>query len=86
MQAFRVDDMSCGHCASSITQAIKAIDKDARVTVDLARHLVMVEAADADAQDLSDAIAEAGYTPMPVTAPAMAAKPARTCGGCGCCG
>ena len=26
MLTFRVDDMTCGHCASSITKAIRAVD------------------------------------------------------------
>ena len=41
MQAFRVDDMTCGHCVSTITRAIRGADRDAKVTIDLARHLVM---------------------------------------------
>lgn len=84
MQAFRVDDMTCGHCVSTITKAIKATDKDAKVTVDLAQHLVMVEPTEADAQELSDAITEAGYTPVPVQAATVVAKPAKAgcCGGC----
>jgi len=86
MQAFRVEDMTCGHCVSTITKALKAADKDAKVTIDLARHLVMVEPTEADAQALSDAIAEAGYTPVPVQAEAVVAKPAKAGGCCGCCG
>ena len=75
MQAFRVDDMTCGHCVSTITQAIQAADKDATVTIDLARHLVMVEPTEANPQELSDAISEAGYTPVPVPAAAIPPKP-----------
>lgn len=85
MQAFRVDDMTCGHCVSTITKAIKATDKDAKVTVDLAQHLVMVEPTEADAQELRDAIAEAGYMPVQVETATVIAKPARTGGCCGCC-
>jgi copper chaperone len=68
MIAIEVKDMTCGHCASTITKAVKALDASARVTIDLARHLVMVEANRAGAQELQDAIAEAGYTPAPVSA------------------
>ena len=85
MQAFRVDDMTCGHCASTITKAIKATDKAAKVSVDLAQHLVMIEPTEADAQELRDAIAEAGYTPVPVEAATVVAKPAKAGGCCGCC-
>lgn len=84
MQAFRVDDMTCGHCVRTITKAIAALDKDARVTIDLARHLVMVEPGEAGAQELSDAIAAAGYTPARVQAAAPVDRPAKAGGCCGC--
>ena len=86
MQAFRVDDMTCGHCVSTITKAIRGADMDAKVTIYLSQHLVMVEPTEADAQELSDAIAEAGYTPVPVQAATVVAKTAKTGGCCGCCG
>ena len=66
MIAFEVNDMSCGHCVSTITKAVKGADKDATVNIDLARHRVEIEPRDADAQQFSDAIKEAGYTPVPV--------------------
>jgi copper chaperone len=66
MIAFEVNDMTCGHCASTITKAVKAADKDAKVQIDLAKHRVEIEPSDADAQELSDAIKEAGYTPVAV--------------------
>jgi copper chaperone len=66
MIAFEVNDMTCGHCVSTITKALKTADRDAKVTIDLAKHLVTVEPTEADAQTLSDAIVEAGYTPVPV--------------------
>lgn len=83
MITFEVNDMTCGHCASTITKAIKATDKDAQVTVDLAQHLVMVEPTEADAQELRNAIAKAGYTPVQVEAATVAAKPAKAGGCCG---
>jgi copper chaperone len=66
MNTFDVMDMTCGHCASTITQAVKAIDPQARVQIDLATHRVSVDQGQADAQALRKAIAEAGYTPVPV--------------------
>jgi len=66
MIAFEVNDMSCGHCVSSITQAVKSADKDATVSIDLARHRVEIESRGAGAQALSEAIKDAGYTPVPV--------------------
>ena len=65
MIAFEVNDMSCGHCVSSITRAVKALDKDAEVRIDLATHRVEVEPAIADADQLAAAIEDAGYTPVP---------------------
>jgi hypothetical protein len=41
--AFQVNDMTCGHCVSTITTALKATDKDAKVQIDLATHRVQVE-------------------------------------------
>jgi copper chaperone len=83
MVAFQVNDMTCGHCVSSITKAVKAADKDAKVEIDLASHRVQVEPATADADELADAIKEAGYTPVPVEAAGPAVtKPAGSCCGC----
>jgi len=59
-----VNDMTCGHCVSTVTRALKAADKDAKVQIDLATHRVQVEPASADAEELADAIKEAGYTPV----------------------
>lgn len=82
--AFEVKDMTCGHCVSTITKALKATDKDAKVTIDLARHLVTIEPTEADANDLRDAIAEAGYTPVSaeVVAGGAPAKGGSCCGRC----
>jgi copper chaperone len=68
MIAFEVNDMTCGHCVSTITKALKGADKDAQVQIDLATHRVQVEPASAGADELADAIKEAGYTPVPVPA------------------
>lgn len=84
MIAFEVKDMTCGHCAATITKAIEATDKNARLSIDLARHLVMIESAQADASRLQEAIAEAGYTPVPAEAQA-AEVPTKTEGCCGHC-
>jgi len=82
--AYEVKDMTCGHCASTITKALRATDKGAKVTVDLARHLVMVEPTEADADALREAIVEAGYTPVQAEAVAAEASPQRgsCCGHC----
>jgi copper chaperone len=84
MIAFEVKDMTCGHCVSTITKALKAADKDAKVRIDLASHRVEVESAAADADDLAEAIKDAGYTPVPSERTADAAAPAGNGGCCGC--
>jgi len=62
--AFEVNDMTCGHCASTIATALKAVDADATIDVDLAKRRVRIEPRTADARTLARAIAEAGYTPV----------------------
>lgn len=84
MIAFRVDDMTCGHCAGTITRAVREVDDGAQVQVDLALHRVSVVSARAEAQAFQDAIAEAGYTPVPLATTAAPDEPVRS-GGC-CCG
>ncbi|MCK6426862.1 MAG: heavy-metal-associated domain-containing protein [Burkholderiaceae bacterium] len=84
MIAFEVKDMTCGHCVGVIRQALEAADPGARLSIDLAGQRVTIEPAQADANALSAAIAEAGYTPRPVeTAATMRAPSAATC--CGQC-
>ncbi len=68
MIAFEVNDMTCGHCVSTITKAVKAVDAGARLDIDLAAHRVQIEPAEADADELREAIQEAGYTPVAVAA------------------
>ncbi|MDF3035200.1 MAG: heavy-metal-associated protein [Paucimonas sp.] len=60
MHEFRVEGMSCGHCAGRVTQSVKAIDRQARVDVDLGNGKVRVESS-ADAEILASAMTEAGY-------------------------
>lgn len=86
MIAFEVKDMTCGHCVSTITKAVGAVDRDAGVRIDLAAHRVEVEPATADAAKIRAAIEEAGYTPVDLQAapPAAAAQEGPKRGGCGC--
>lgn len=87
MISFQVDDMTCGHCVSAITQAVQGMDATARLQFDLATHRVDIEPGKADTNALRGAIAEAGYTPVPIERPvdvaAIGAAPQRQ--GC-CCG
>lgn len=59
---FLVPDMTCGHCASHIREAIAGVDGTADVHVDLDTKLVKVTTT-ASAQALADAISAEGYTP-----------------------
>lgn len=64
MLEFTVPDMTCSHCAGTITRAVAAVDPAAVVTVELPVHRVRVEAAAAGADAIESAIRDAGYTPQ----------------------
>ena len=66
MTSFEVKDMTCGHCAATITEAVKAVDQGAQVQIDLATHRVTIDPTEAGAAALGDAIRQAGYTPVAV--------------------
>ncbi len=87
MTTFEVKDMTCGHCVSTITKAVTAVDSGAKVQIDLATHRVTIDQTEADAAELSRAIEQAGYTPVAVEADVerVAGKTAPARGGC-CCG
>ena len=68
MHQFNVGNMTCGHCASTITKAIKAADANATVEVRLGEKRVAV-ASQLSQQEIAEAIAEAGYTPRAVRPP-----------------
>ncbi len=87
MNTFEVKDMTCGHCVSTITKAINALDPAAKVQVDLAAHRVEINSSGVPAAQWSDVIREAGYTPVAIES---GAQPTTTGGapvrkGC-CCG
>ena len=62
MYQFTVADMTCGHCASTITKAVKGADPNAKIEISLREHLVKVDSA-LSAQVIGECIADAGYTP-----------------------
>ena len=64
MHQFTVPDMTCGHCVSTITQALKAEDPKAKVEISLEAHLVKVESS-LPGDEIAQCIVEAGYTPSP---------------------
>lgn len=60
MFELKVGKMTCGGCANRVTQAVLAVDSDAKVDVDLKSKLVRVESC-ADAAVMASAISNAGY-------------------------
>ena len=67
MYQFNVPDMTCGHCISTITKAVKSEDPKAKVEVTLSQRLVKVESA-LSQEEIAQQITEAGYTPTAVAA------------------
>lgn len=59
-QTFQVQGMSCGHCVGAVTQAVKALDPAADVTVDLGSGKVDVQSQQ-DRAAIAAAIEEEGY-------------------------
>jgi Cu+-exporting ATPase len=64
MYELTVEDMSCGHCVGRVTKSVQALDKDAKVEVDLPTKKVKIDST-ADIDKIAEAIVAAGY---PVTA------------------
>ena len=62
MIEFQISDMTCSHCASTITKAVQLLDHAAQVEIDLAAKLVRVESPVGPAK-LAAAIRSAGFTP-----------------------
>ena len=55
MLRFKVSGMSCGHCAGTVTKAVKGVDQTASVEIDLQAGAVTVHSG-ADAAKLAEAI------------------------------
>lgn len=64
MHHFTLPDMSCGHCVVAITEALQAVDAQARITIDRERKIADVDSA-LPREVLAAALAEAGYPPAP---------------------
>lgn len=62
MLEFQIPNMTCGHCARAVTEAVKAADPQATVTIDLPTHQVKVES-QAPRDKVVAQLAEAGYQP-----------------------
>ena len=62
MAVFKIEDMTCGHCAGVITRAVQSLDEAAKLEIDLAAATVRI-ASQMSAQELAAVIEAAGYTP-----------------------
>jgi len=62
MIEFQIDDMTCGGCASTITRAVRSLDRAAKVEIDLPARRVRVESPLGPVK-LVAAIRSAGFTP-----------------------
>lgn len=59
-----VNDMTCGHCVSTVTKTVKALDAGAQVQVDLATKRVSVDG-NVSQDEVIAALGEAGYPAVP---------------------
>lgn len=62
MHQFQIADMTCKHCESSVTKAVKQVDPSAELKIDLSTHQVQIEST-LERVALSKAISDAGFTP-----------------------
>ena len=58
----KIEGMTCGHCAMSVTNELVSIPGVTSVNVDHAQGKAVVEAADVTSDQLADAVSEAGYS------------------------
>ena len=58
-----VKDMTCDHCVTKISQAVKSVDPDGAYAVDLAAKRVRITSA-LPAAGFVAALRDAGYTPQ----------------------
>jgi copper chaperone len=59
-QIFQVQGMTCGHCVGAVTEAVKSVDPQAEVRIDLASGKVEVQSQQ-DHAAIARAIEEEGY-------------------------
>lgn len=62
MQVFEIQSMSCGGCAGRIARAIKDLDAQAKIEVDMPTRTVRVETTE-DRASVTAALVDAGYPP-----------------------
>ena len=62
---FHIANMTCGGCARGITSAIKGIDPDATLNIDLQNRIVEINTTVSEEQVIST-LSESGFTAEPV--------------------
>lgn len=62
MLEFKLPDMSCGHCASTVAKTCQLVDPNAKVEVDLAGKNVKIQSAE-EPTEFVQALTEAGFPP-----------------------
>jgi copper chaperone len=62
MLQLQLPDMTCGHCAATVTRTVQSLDPQARVQIDLPNHSVQIETR-ADEGQVRAALTEEGYAP-----------------------
>jgi copper chaperone len=67
MIEFTVNDMTCGHCAATITAAVKAIDPSGHCEIDIAARRIRIETAFSP-ERVAAAITKAGFSPVSASA------------------
>lgn len=67
MYELKVEAMTCGHCAGRITQAVKAVDDEAVLVIDLPAKVVRIDSSQ-PLTKLTAAMAEAGYPAQVISA------------------
>ncbi|MDO5102862.1 MAG: heavy-metal-associated domain-containing protein [Lautropia sp.] len=67
MIQFQIPDMSCKHCERAVTEAVKQVDPNASLTVDLDNRQVTIGSS-TEAAAFAKALSEAGYETAPVAA------------------
>ena len=55
-------DMTCGHCAKTVTATVQRLDPAARLTIDLPSHKVVIDS-EQPSQAFVAALSEEGYPP-----------------------
>lgn len=62
MHEFHLPDMTCGHCASTVNLALKLVDPNCEVSVDVTSRKVQIQSSEGRAA-LVEALTDSGYPP-----------------------